>query len=214
MKIFIDTADINEINKYAFMIDGVTTNPSLIAKEKEKSNFEALVRKIVKIVDGPISIEVVNLKALEMINEARNLSSFSPNIVVKIPMSEEGLKATKDLNKMGIKTNVTLIFSGNQALLAAKAGATYVSPFIGRLEDIGHGGMEIVKDILSIYKNYGFETEVITASIRHPIHVLEAAKLGSHVATIPPNVLNKMFKHNLTDAGLKAFLDDWKLVSR
>ena len=214
MKIFIDTANIEEIRKAndRGVIDGVTTNPSLVAKEGRE--FKELVQEIVDIVNGPISVEVISTNAEGMVKEAVELSEWSPNIVVKIPMIPEGLKAVKILSAKGIKTNVTLIFSANQALLAAKAGATYASIFIGRLDDIGHDGLDVVRDTVNIFKSYNFETEVLTASVRHPLHVINAAKLGSHVATIPPKVLALMFKHNLTDAGLKRFLEDWKLVPK
>lgn len=212
MKIFIDTANIKAIKKFCEMgiIDGVTTNPTLIAKEGMK--FNDLINEIVKIVNGHVSVEAVSLDAEGMVKEARQLSKIAPNIVVKIPIIAEGLKAVKTLSREGIKTNMTLVFSANQALLAAKAGATYVSPFIGRLDDKGHVGMDVVREILRIFKNYDFKTEVIVASIRHPIHVVEAAKAGAHVATIPPDVLEKMFKHPLTDEGLQRFLEDWKKV--
>lgn len=212
MKIFIDIANIEIIKKFSEMgvIDGVTTNPTLVSRENMK--FNNLVNEIVKIVSGPVSVETVSLDVEGMVREARQLSKIASNIVVKIPMTPEGLKATKILKREGIKTNVTLVFSANQALLAAKAGATYVSPFIGRLDDRGQVGMDIVREILEIFKNYNFETEVIVASIRHPIHVIEAAKAGAHVATIPPPVLEKMFKHPLTDEGIQRFLEDWKKV--
>lgn len=212
MKIFIDIANIEIIKKFSEMglIDGVTTNPTLVSREKMK--FNTLVNEIVKIVSGPVSVETVSLDVKGMVREARQLSKIASNIVVKIPMTPEGLKAIKILKREGIKTNVTLVFSANQALLAAKAGATYVSPFIGRLDDRGQVGMDIVREILEIFKNYNFETEVIVASIRHPIHVIEAAKAGAHVATIPPPVLEKMFKHPLTDEGIQRFLEDWKKV--
>ena len=210
MKIFIDTANIADIKKHAFILDGVTTNPSLVAKEN--CSFKELVRDITQIVPGPVSVEAVSTKSEEIIKEAQTLSSIGENVIVKIPMTEDGLKAVKTLSPMGVKTNVTLVFSANQALLAALAGATYVSIFVGRLDDIGHDGMEVVRDAVSIYDIYGFESKVITASIRHPIHVIDAAKAGSHVATIPPKVLEQMFKHNLTDIGIKKFLDDWKSV--
>ena len=212
MKIFIDFANVKVIKKFSKMgiIDGVTTNPTLIAKEG--TNFNDLVNEIVKIVNGPVSVEVISLDVEGMVTEAKQLSRIAPNVVIKIPMTFEGLKATKILSGEGIKTNVTLVFSANQALLAAKAGATYVSPFIGRLDDHGHVGMDVVREILEIYKNYSFKTEVIVASIRHPIHVIEAAKAGAHVATIPPDVLEKMFKHPLTDEGIQRFLEDWKKV--
>ncbi|MCJ7610059.1 fructose-6-phosphate aldolase [Candidatus Bathyarchaeota archaeon] len=212
MKIFIDTANVEEIRRMNDLgiIDGVTTNPSLIAREKKK--FKDLVTEITGIADFPISVEAVSTQADAMIKEAKEIASIAPNVVVKIPMIEEGLKATKILARDGVKTNVTLVFSTNQALLAAKAGATYVSPFIGRLDDLGHEGMQIIRDIIQIYQNYGYRTEVIVASIRHPLHVIDAAKIGAHVATIPPDVLRKMIGHPLTDIGLKRFLDDWKKV--
>jgi len=214
MKIFIDTANIDEIKRSSEwgVIDGVTTNPTLVAKEGKE--FKELVSEIVKIVDGPISVEVISTDAEGMLNEAVELSSWSSNIVVKIPMIPEGLKATKVLSEKGIKTNLTLVFSVNQAFLAAKAGATYVSPFIGRLDDIGHEGMQIVRDIVEIYSKHNYKTEVIVASIRHPLHVVDGAKAGAHVATIPFNVIEKMFKHPLTDIGLQKFLDDWDKVDR
>ena len=210
MKIFIDTANIADIKKYAFILDGVTTNPSLVAKEN--CNFKKLIEDITKIVDVPVSVEAMRFDAGEIVKEAEALSSISENVVVKVPMTEEGLKAVKKLSAEGVKTNVTLVFSANQALLAAKAGATYVSIFVGRLDDIGYEGMEVVRESVSIFDIHGFQSEVITASIRHPIHVIEAAKAGSHVATIPPKVLEQMFRHNLTDTGIKKFLDDWKTV--
>ncbi len=210
LKFFIDTANVEEIKKARDLgvLDGVTTNPTLVAKEKRK--FIELIKEIAQITDTPISVEVISTDAEVMIHEARDLARIAPNFVIKIPMTENGLKAVKVLSKEGIKTNMTLIFSANQALLAAKAGATYVSPFIGRLDDIGHEGMELVRDIVLIFKNYGFETQVIVASVRHPLHVLEAAKIGAHIATIPPDVLSKLIQHPLTDIGLKRFLDDWK----
>ncbi|MFA4934497.1 MAG: fructose-6-phosphate aldolase [Candidatus Methanoperedens sp.] len=213
MKIFIDTANIEEIktaNEWG-IIDGVTTNPTLVAKEGK--DFKSMVNQILSIVDGPISVEVISTYSEGMVKEALVMSKWSKNIVIKIPMIPEGLKAVKILNEKGIKTNVTLIFSVNQALLAAKAGATYVSPFIGRLDDIGHDGMQIIKDLVEIYKKYDyFKTEIIVASVRHPLHVVESAKIGAHVATIPYNVIEKMFKHPLTDIGLEKFLKDWKKV--
>jgi len=212
MKIFIDTANIEEIKKANDwgVIDGVTTNPSLVAKEGRE--FKELVREIINIVDGPISVEAISTNAEGMIKEAVELSEWSQNIVVKIPMIPEGLKAVKVLSAKDIKTNVTLTFSVNQALLAAKAGATYVSPFIGRLDDVGHEGMQIVRDTVKIFDIYNFKTEVIVASIRHPLHVIEAAKAGAHVATVPFEVIEKMFEHPLTDIGLERFLEDWKKV--
>jgi len=214
MKIFIDTANIDEI-RFAHslgIIDGVTTNPTLIAKEKK--DFKQLTKELVKISDFPISLEVISTDAPNMVKEARQLSKIASNIVVKIPMTQEGLKAVNLLSKEGIKTNMTLIFSTNQALLAAKAGATYVSPFIGRLDDIGHTGTEIIREIVQIFKVYKFRTQIIVASIRHPIHVIEAAMLGAHVATIPPSTLKKMMKHPLTDVGLRRFLEDWKQFNK
>lgn len=209
MKIFLDTADLDQIRKYSFLIEGVTTNPSLIAKTKTEYSFEGLIQEISAIVPGPISVEVIGLESGQMVEEARALAGISQNIVVKVPMTLEGLRATKHLSQMGIKTNVTLVFSANQALLAANCGATYVSIFVGRLDDIGHNGMEVVRDTVDIISRYNYTTQVITASIRHPMHVLSAAKTGSHVATIPPTVIEQMSRHNLTDTGLEQFLRDW-----
>ncbi len=215
MKIFIDTANIEQIkeaNSWG-VIDGVTTNPTLIAREKR--SFKELVKEICAVVDGPISTEVISENSDGMIEEARELAKIHKNIVIKIPMTKEGLKATKRLTKEGIKVNVTLVFSANQALMAAKAGATYVSPFIGRLDDIGHVGMDLVREIVAIFDSYAdLKTKVIVASIRHPLHVIDAAIVGAHVATIPYNVLEKMLKHSLTDIGIQRFLDDWKKVSK
>jgi transaldolase len=214
MKIFIDTANldqIKEINSWG-ILDGVTTNPTLVAKEG--CDFESRVRDICQVVDGPISAEAVSMEADGMVKEARQLSKIHKNIIVKIPMTAEGLKAVKVLSKEGIKTNVTLVFSPNQALLAAKAGATYVSPFVGRLDDISHDGMALVRDIVTIFRNYEFKTQVIAASMRHPVHVTEAALAGAHVATIPYDVLKKMLKHNLTDEGIQKFLKDWEKVPK
>jgi transaldolase len=214
MKIFIDTANldqIKEINSWG-ILDGVTTNPTLVAKEG--CDFETRVRDICQVVDGPISAEAISMEAEGMIKEARQLSKIHKNIIVKIPMTSEGLKAVKVLSKEGIRTNVTLVFSPNQALLAAKAGATYVSPFVGRLDDISHDGMALVRDIVTIFRNYGFKTQVIAASMRHPVHVTEAALAGAHVATIPYDVLKKMIKHNLTDEGIQKFLKDWEKVPK
>lgn len=214
MKFFIDTANVSEIRKAwdAGIIDGVTTNPSLISKEN-RDPFE-LLKEICEIVDGPVSAEAVSLKTEEMIEEAETLSSIHSNIVVKIPMTEEGLRVVKKLSAKGIKTNVTLVFSPSQALLAAKAGATYVSPFVGRIDDVSHTGMNIVSDILEIFDNYMFDTEVIVASIRNPLHVVEAAKLGAHIATIPYAVIQQLIKHPLTDIGIERFLKDWERVPR
>ncbi len=210
MKFFIDTANIEEIKKANSLgvIDGVTTNPSLIAREKREPI--GLLKEICSIVNGPVSAEAVSTKAEDIIAEARGLAKIASNIVVKVPMTEEGLKAVRQLSAEGIKTNVTLIFSPSQALLAAKAGATYVSPFVGRLDDISHTGMDLVADIMTIYENYLFETEVIVASIRNPLHVVEAAKIGAHIATIPYGVITQLLKHPLTDIGLERFLKDWE----
>lgn len=207
MQLFVDTADIEEIKKVAHLVDGVTTNPSLIAKQGR--DFKVVVKEICNIVNGPISAEVVATDCEGMLKEAEKLIQIHQNIVIKVPLTSEGLKATKELTKRGIKTNVTLCFSANQALLAAKAGATYVSPFIGRLDDIGQTGIDLIEEIVTIYKNYGFQTKILAASIRHPIHVKEAAMLGADVATCPPDIIHKLYQHSLTDAGLKKFLDDW-----
>ncbi len=212
MKFFIDTANIDEIKKAweLGVIDGVTTNPSLIAKEKKEP--AALYREICAIVDGPISAEVISTRTDEMVKEAEALAKIHENIVVKIPMIEDGLRAVKRLTAEGIKTNVTLIFSPSQALLAAKAGATYVSPFVGRLDDISHTGMDIVADIQTIYENYVFDTQVIVASVRNPLHVVEAARIGADIATIPFSVIGQLIKHPLTDIGLEKFLKDYEKV--
>ena len=213
MKFFIDTANTGEIRKAYEMgvIDGVTTNPTLISKENR--DFESLIEEICRIIQGlPISLEVIGLKAEEMIQEAQKLSKMGENIVVKIPMTSEGLKAIKVLVSQGIKTNTTLVFSPTQALLAAKAGTTYVSPFIGRLDDISHRGMELVEQMVTIFDHYGYESEVIVSSIRHPIHVLEAALIGADVATIPYKVIEQLVQHPLTDIGIERFLADWKKV--
>jgi transaldolase len=216
MKFFIDTANLEEIReaKELGMIDGVTTNPSLVAKEgcKNRDDFKKLVYEICEVVQGPVSAEVVSTDVDGMVTEAKELAKIHQHVVVKIPMITDGLKATNQLTEAGIKTNVTLVFSPLQALLAAKAGATYVSPFVGRLDDISHTGMELVAQILEIYQNYIFETEVLVASIRNPLHVLEAAQMGADVATIPFKVISQLAKHPLTDIGMKQFLDDWKKV--
>jgi transaldolase len=215
MKFFIDTANPGEIKKAYEMgvIDGVTTNPSLISKEKR--DFESLIKEICEIIRGlPISLEVLSLNSDGMIKEARKLSKRGENIVVKIPMTSEGLKAIKVLASEGIKTNTTLVFSPTQALLAAKAGTTYVSPFIGRLDDISQTGMDLVEQIMTIFDNYDFQSQVIVSSIRHPIHVLEAALIGADVATIPYKVIEQLVKHPLTDIGIERFLEDWKKVPK
>jgi transaldolase len=212
MKIFLDTADTDQIQKYSYLIDGVTTNPTLIAKAGKDLPFEELIQKITRIVPGPISVEVVSFESEQMITEAKKISEISPNIVIKVPMTMNGLKATKKLSLLDIKTNVTLVFSANQAMLAANSGATYVSVFVGRLDDIGHEGMDVVRDTVEIFTRHNYPSKVITASIRHPLHVLSAAKAGSHVATIPPSVIELMSRHNLTDKGIELFLNDWKKV--
>lgn len=209
MKIFIDTANVKEIKEIAKLgiLDGATTNPSLIAKEGRK--LEDVIEEICSIVDGPISAEVISLDSDKMIQEAKELAKLHKNVVIKIPMCEEGLIAVNGLTKEGIKTNVTLIFSAQQALLAAKAGASYVSPFIGRLDDIGHEGVDIISDIVEIFSIYGIETEIIAASIRHPVHVLECARVGADIATIPYKVIKQMMKHPLTNQGIDKFLQDY-----
>lgn len=214
MKIFLDTANIESIKKYTELgiVDGITTNPSLLLKEN-KDPIEAM-KKIVKLVDGPVSLEIVATDFDEIMAEALKLAGYGNNVVVKIPMSVEGLKAIHTLSQKNIKTNVTLIFSANQALLAAKAGATYVSPFIGRLDDIGHDGLAVIRDIVQIFSNYDITTQVLVASIRHPIHVIESAKLGADVATLPPEILQKMVHHSLTDKGLDIFLSDWEKLKK
>ncbi len=216
MKFFIDTANLDEIReaKELGMIDGVTTNPTLVAKEgcKNREDFKKLIYEICEVVQGPVSAEVVSTDVDGMVKEARELAEIHQHVVVKIPMITDGLKATRQLAEAGIKINVTLVFSPLQALLAAKAGATYVSPFVGRLDDISQTGMELVAQILEIYQNYIFETEVLVASIRNPLHVLEAAQMGADVATIPFKVISQLARHPLTDIGMKQFLDDWKKV--
>jgi transaldolase len=214
MKFFIDTANVKEIREAASLgvVDGVTTNPSLVAKEGR--DFREVIAEICSIVDGPVSAEAVSLTAGEMAAEGEALAKIHRNIVVKVPMTPEGLKATKSLHEKGIKTNVTLIFTPMQALLAAKAGATYVSPFIGRLDDISQDGMCVVEQIVKIFNNYGFSTEVLVASIRHPIHVLTAALQGAHVATMPFAVIKQLTNHPLTDIGIERFLKDWEKVPK
>ena len=214
MKFFIDTANVEEIRKASEwgLVDGVTTNPSLVAREGRP--FEEIIKEICSIVNGPVSAEAVSMDAEGLIKEGRALAEIHENIVVKIPMTLEGLKATKTLFNDGIKTNVTLVFSPSQALLAAKAGATYVSPFVGRLDDISITGMDLVAQILDIYENYGYKSEVIVASIRHPLHVVESAAMGAHVATIPFKVLEQLSRHPLTDSGIEKFLKDWEKVPK
>jgi transaldolase len=216
MKFFIDTANLDEIReaKDLGIIDGVTTNPSLVAKEgcQSREDFKKLIHEICEVAQGPVSAEVVSTDVDGMVKEAKELAEIHEHVVIKLPMITDGLKATRRLAEEGIKTNVTLVFSPLQALLAAKAGATYVSPFVGRLDDISHTGMELVAQILEIYQNYIFETEILVASIRNPLHVLEAAQMGADVATIPLKVIEQLAKHPLTDIGMKKFLDDWKRV--
>jgi len=210
MKFFIDTANLDEIRKGVEMgmVDGVTTNPSLVAKEDKP--FLEILKEICSVVDGPVSAEVVSLDCDGMLNEARELAKMSDNIVVKVPMIVEGIKAVKQLTSEGIDTNVTLVFSTAQALLAAKAGATYVSPFVGRLDDISLQGMDLVSDIMTIYRNYGYRTEVIVASVRSPMHVMDAAMIGADIATVPLKVIAQLAKHPLTDKGMQQFLADWE----
>ncbi|MBI4321892.1 MAG: fructose-6-phosphate aldolase [Chloroflexi bacterium] len=210
MKLFLDTANIAEIRHAAKIgvISGVTTNPSLMAKETG-ADFRTTVRDICSIVDGPVSAEVTSLVAEEMVEEALEIAAWAPNVAIKIPITADGLEAAKKLAARGVNTNLTLCFSPNQALLAAVAGASFVSPFVGRLDDVGHDGMQVVSDIVQIYRQYGFKTEVIAASIRHPLHVFAAAKAGAHIATVPYKVLLQMIQHPLTDVGIKKFLEDW-----
>jgi len=212
MKIFLDTANVEEIREAHALgvIDGVTTNPSLIAKEGRE--FRKVVEEICAIVDGPVSAEAVSLQAEAMIREAESLSAIHRNVVVKIPMTAEGLKAVKALSRKGIRTNVTLVFSAAQALLAAKAGASYVSPFVGRLDDVGQEGMDLIEQIVTIYENYAFPTEIIVASVRNPVHVVQSALLGAHIATVPYGVLRQLLQHPLTEIGIRKFLADWEKV--
>ncbi|MBM7113977.1 fructose-6-phosphate aldolase [Archangium primigenium] len=214
MKFFIDTADIKEIRTAYDMgcVDGVTTNPSLLAKTGR--GLEETIREICSVVDGPVSAECVSEKADELVKEGEGLAKIHKNVVVKIPMGVEGMKAVKTLTERGIKTNVTLCFSANQALLAAKAGATYISPFVGRLDDISQDGMELIAHILEIYQNYDFQTQVLVASVRNPVHVLQSARMGAHVATLPFSVIKQLAQHPLTDAGIAKFLADWEKVPK
>ena len=214
MKIFLDTANLEHIRKYNSMgiIDGITTNPTLLSKEM--GNPVEIMREIVRIVRGPVNLEVIGIKTEEMLEEAHRLKKYGQNVVVKIPMTPEGVAAVNKLNDEGINTNVTLVFSVNQAIIAAKAGASYVSPFIGRLDDYGHEGMTVIKEIVQIFKNYQFKTEVLVASVRHPLHIIESAKIGAHIVTLPPDILGKMMSHPLTDKGLSTFLSDWEKVKR
>jgi transaldolase len=214
MKFFIDTANLSEIREAASLgiLDGVTTNPSLIAKEGKP--FKETILEICRVVDGPVSVEVVSTDSGGMCKEAHDFATWHKNVVVKLPTTREGLKACKCLTADGIKTNLTLCFSANQALLVAKAGGTYVSPFVGRLDDISHTGMDLIRQIVQIYKNYDYQTQVLAASLRHPLHVVEAALAGAHVATLPFKVLDMMFKQPLTDRGLEQFLKDWEKAQK
>jgi transaldolase len=214
MKFFLDTANLAEIKQVAGwgILDGVTTNPSLCAKEDAR--FEDLIREICQVCPGPVSVECVSTKAHDIVAEAKRLAALATNIVIKIPIGLEGLKATRTLTQEGIGVNTTLVFSPTQALLAAKAGSRYVSPFIGRLDDISEDGMELVRQILAIYDNYGFETEVIVASVRHPLHIVQAALAGADIATIPFSVIEKLVRHPLTDIGMEKFLKDWGKVKK
>ena len=214
MRIFLDTANIDEIRHAAKLgvVSGVTTNPSLVAKE-ERVDLKAVIQEICSIIGGPISVEVLSTEPEAMIKEAKELSSWSPNVAVKIPVSAKGLEAISVLAKEGVKINMTLCFSLNQAILGALAGATYVSPFVGRLDDVGHDGMELVADIVKVFTHYNFPTEVIAASIRHPLHCIAAAKAGAHIATVPYRVLMQMIQHPLTDIGIARFAQDWQRVA-
>ena len=214
MKLFIDTANIDDIREANLLgvIDGVTTNPTLVSKEGK--DFMSIIKEICQIVDGPISVEAVSTDSEGMIQEARDFAQIHSNVVVKLPMTRDGLIATKQLATEGIRVNMTLVFSPTQALLASKAGAAYVSPFVGRLDDISHVGMDIVEQIITIYENYGFETEVIVASVRNPLHVVEAALLGADIATVPFKTILQLIKHPLTDRGIEQFLKDWKKVKK
>lgn len=214
MKIFLDTANLKQIKEAESwgIVDGVTTNPTLLSKEDMK--FEELIKKICRVISGPVNVECVSTKSKDIIKEGRELVKLADNVVLKIPICVEGLKAIKVLSGEGIQVNTTLIFSPTQALLASKAGAKYVSPFIGRLDDISHEGMDLIDKIIAIFSNYGLETEVIVASIRHPLHVVDSALVGADIATIPFSVLDKMVKHPLTDAGMEQFLKDWRKVKQ
>lgn len=214
MKFFIDTANVNEIKEANELgvLAGVTTNPSLVAKEGV--DFHERIREICNVVEGPVSAEVISLEADKMIEEGKELAKIAPNVVVKVPMTTEGLKAVKAFSDLGIRTNVTLVFSAVQALLAARAGATYVSPFLGRLDDIGHNGMDLIRQIAEIFAIHGIETEIIAASVRHSVHVTDAALNGAHIATIPANVIASLVKHPLTDQGIEKFLADWEKHKR
>jgi transaldolase len=208
MKLFIDSANLDEVRELAWLVDGVTTNPSLVAREKVP--FEETIARLCELVDGPVSAEVMSLVADEMVLEARPLARIHKNVVIKVPMTEEGMKAVRALSSEGVRTNVTLVYSANQALIAAKCGASYVSPFVGRVDDVGGGGMDLISDILDVFQNYVFPTEILVASVRHPRHVFEAASLGADIATVPYAVLKQLFRHPLTDVGVERFLKDWQ----
>ena len=212
MKFFLDSANLEEIKDAAAsgILDGITTNPSLVSKEGEQKSFKELVKEICEIVQGPVSAEVINTEYKKMIKEAEDLAKVHEHIVVKMPLTEDGIRATKYVSDQGIKVNVTLVFSPSQALLAAKAGAAYVSPFVGRIDDVSGSGMFLIEEIVQIYDNYSFDTEILVASIRHPQHIVESAKLGADVATMPYKIFNQLYKHPLTDIGLERFLADWK----
>ena len=212
MKLFIDTANVSEIREMAWLVDGVTTNPSLVAKEERA--FRDIIAEICELVDGPTSAEVISLETEQMVSEGRELAAIHENIVIKIPMTEAGMKAVKLLSAEGIRTNVTLVFSANQAMLAAKCGATYVSPFVGRIDDMGGDGMGLIAEIQECYQHYVFPTEILVASIRHPRHLLDSALIGADIATVPYGVLKKAFDHPLTDLGIQRFLKDWEGVPR
>ena len=214
MKVFLDTANVTEIREAAKLgfLDGVTTNPTLISREKRK--FEDAIREICEVCPGPVSAECISEKFEDLMPEARRIAKLAPNVVVKIPLTREGLKAVKGCSSEGIKVNVTLCFSAIQAMFAAKAGAYFISPFVGRIDDTGHDGMVLIRDIVQIYRNYGYKTEVLTASIRHSIHVLEAAKAGAHIGTMPFNVFDKLISHPLTDKGVQMFLDDYRKIPK
>jgi transaldolase len=216
MKIFLDTADLKDIRRAAEagLIDGVTTNPTLLARASGGRDAKEIFREIAEMVDGPVSAEVVGLDAATMLEEGRRLAALHPNIVIKVPLTEDGLKACRQLRADGIGVNVTLCFSPSQALLAAKAGATFISPFVGRLDDISADGMQLISQIRQIYDNYGMDTEILVASVRHPQHVVESALMGADCATIPPKVLWQLVKHPLTDLGIEAFLEDWKSLGQ
>lgn len=218
MKFFIDTANLSEIREAHSLgvLDGVTTNPTLISRENisTREAFQKHIKTICEIVEGPVSAECVSSSAEDLVAEARTLAAIDPHVVVKVPMTTDGMKAVRRLSEEGIKTNVTLVFSPLQGLMAAKAGATYVSPFVGRLDDVGHEGMQLVEELLDVFSNYLFETEIIVASIRNPLHVLAAAKLGADIATIPFKVIDQLARHPLTDAGIRSFLEDWQKVEK